>query len=371
MAEFKAEFSFKLLRKPTSVGYVLSGPSARNANQPGTSLALHSDGRFRWTVESAYAELTGNKVFISKPNVIEEDKWVNLTVTWDTETETGDILVDGESVVDSVEGEGGLGGGVGEVTELGWRGGSFDMLIWDCRITAGDRKLAWNLYEESEQKPDTTVIDPTEGTGADVIQWRSGAWKLTDEYDGWPWVDEHQIYQLSSVRWYSGTSATYYGYSLSSSRGEITPDSLPDVSSSAKIVGFQSYYLNNSFVSHRLNVSGFDAREYKATVVRFHPYFKAATVVGLTEVQFYWGRDDQGERILGTTQGDEEHAIIVEPATLSEQIEAKLKPAYEKDSVHYDCDDEPVILDEKGFITRDEERNILRPKKKRKRRSKK
>ena len=363
MSQVKIRLQIKLLDQPKEVSDLVWGPYG---DGDGTFLRLEADGSLVWSIRSVHEELSTPKVFRTGTGILPLNVWTTVEVSFDPETEEGDIAMAGMSLVESEEG-GNVGNSMSKVTQVGT--GSEDYLLNKIWFEYPDREvLEYELLEVGTQRPETKSIEPVRGTGS--LGWESGKWRLGDEFDeeNW-WCPEGRVslsfeileYRIGesvhiqqSGHWDSGAAYQYWGFN--SFVGSISPS---DLLSDGTIVESSTFYLSGVFSSHRVVVNGFDARNYVMKIRRADSSESSEFVVGDSNTRFSWDASKNGEVILGQRTGTDRFLYTTRAATLSEQIEAKVKPAYEKDNIHYNIDDEPVQICDKGFIIYDDDETLL------------
>ena len=355
-------FQMKLLENPEKTTDLLWGEHPSGGGD-GTFLRLRPDGSLRWNIVSAYDDFPGQVQIYTYPGSVPTGEWFTLEVTYDPETEEGDVTIDGMSAVEKVQGTGGLGGDMSEITRMGT--GSGDLKIWRMWIQYPGREvLEYDFHELDESAPTEGTIYPVSGEVENGIVWSSGEWRISGEA---PWLSSSKNFDLVVGRWRETSLNIYrYGYSQSApsaDNGELIPNEFNLPESDLVIRDF--YYRDNSSSPsgyfRLLSESPVTWNNFKITLRRITPPEHVFSRL-LPGNSFNLSAED-AQTLIGTAYKQTlNFTLTFAPATLSEQIEAKVKPAYEKDGIHYNIDDEPVTLDEKGFIIRDEDTGeIIRP----------
>ena len=373
MSLFEAELRVRFNSTPNRPWYLLSGPRPSNPNEPGTSLRYEGK-KFIWEIASAYEDTEGTVIIASEEVDIEVGKWFSVRVKFETNNLQGDILfgesIANESIKETHTQEGELYFSMAPVGEIGWNGASGDYSVFRLYTNDAGKEGWFDLFDREVQEPNIDEIEPSFGSGEN-LKWDSRSWKAS--VDGGFMHRMQKNYYASSNG--SASSRRYYFYmgflrdSISgtysvSARGSTTPNmtsNLPDI----KITRFLRFDRNLSSTDSRwtnaavrfqglelLLEGDIDCRDYRLKVTNVPRNVAVSVVMGksgghnFTEAQ----ADSLIPKTSSTANRTEDYIFEITPATLQEQIEAKVKPAYAKDSIHYNIDDEPVTLDEKGFI---------------------
>lgn len=368
MSLFEAELRVRFNSTPDRPWYFLSGPRPNNPSEPGTSLR-YEDGKFIWQIASAYEDETGLVTITSGPVDIQVGEWFSVRVKFETNNLQGDILF-GESYANasikaSQTQEDEMYFSMAPVGEIGWNGASGDYSVFRLYTNDAGKEGWFDLFEREVQSPNTEEIEPALGEGEN-LKWESRDWKSSA--DGGFMHRMVRKYAYSSSPDNTPSSARYrrrWGY-YNGKENPILPNSSVDPEFSTnlpgvKIANFYSYFASNlsnfaissaTFRHCRCYLEGdIDCRDYKLRATNLTLGNTVTSSIHQTN-SLGFSYSDALELFPNDIASTQTHDFILEftPATLQEQIEAKLKPAYEKLGTHYNCDDEPVTLDEKGFI---------------------
>ena len=173
---FSVEMTLEFTVAPDNHFYLLSGTEPANEDSVGTHLFWDFNSKvLTWAVASPYEDSPGQRKFHSTPLDYPEGKFT-LKVMFDPEEGTGDILLDGESILDSDEDAGASNKGMAAITEIGWQGDTAELLLYHLEMARPEYTNTYDCTLVSEQVP---ADDTIRGSGnAPDLEFPAARWAL-------------------------------------------------------------------------------------------------------------------------------------------------------------------------------------------------
>ena len=155
--------------------YLLSGLDPADDSLIGTNLHYDADSKtLTWSVASPLPEQPGIRRFISEPIEVPQEQFT-VTVTYDPEDDTGDILLNDVSVLAISEGEGETHGGIAGVTEIGWNGETAELMLAELVMSSGDTTYTYDCTQFEVEQPDCVEVSGKE-PDAPLLSFELGRW---------------------------------------------------------------------------------------------------------------------------------------------------------------------------------------------------
>lgn len=173
---FSVEMELEFAVPPDNHFYLLSGTEPGDESRVGTHLFWDFNTKVvTWAVASPYEDAQGSRKFHSTPLNYPDGKFT-LKVEFDPEEDVGDILLDGESILDKDEDAGAANKGMAAITEIGWRGDTAELLLYKVEMSRPEYINTYDCTLVSEQVPDDDTI---RGSGnAPDLEFPAARWAL-------------------------------------------------------------------------------------------------------------------------------------------------------------------------------------------------